>query len=60
VTKGGIRVGDDAWLGFGVVVLDGVSIGKGAVIGAGAVVTSDIPDNAIACGVPAKVVRARA
>jgi acetyltransferase-like isoleucine patch superfamily enzyme len=59
VTKGGIRVGDDAWLGFGVVVLDGVSIGKGAVIGAGAVVTCDIPDNAIATGVPAKVVRVR-
>lgn len=60
VTKGGIRVGDDAWLGYGVVVLDGVSIGKGAVIGAGSVVTSDIPDNAIASGVPARVVKARA
>jgi acetyltransferase-like isoleucine patch superfamily enzyme len=58
-TRGGIRVGDDAWLGYGVVVLDGVSIGKGAVIGAGAVVTSDIPDNAIACGVPARVVSVR-
>lgn len=59
VTKGGIHVGDDAWLGYGVVVLDGVSIGKGAVIGAGAIVTSDIPDNAIACGVPARVIRMR-
>ena len=59
VTKGGIRIGDDAWLGYGVVVLDGVSIGRGAIIGAGAVVTSDIPDNAIACGVPARVVKMR-
>jgi acetyltransferase-like isoleucine patch superfamily enzyme len=58
-TKGGIVVGDDAWLGFGVIVLDGVRIGKGAVIGAGSVVTRDIPDGAIAVGVPARVVRMR-
>jgi len=58
-TKGGIVVGDDAWLGFGVIVLDGVHIGNGAVIGAGAVVTHDIPDNAIAIGSPARVVRMR-
>jgi len=38
-TKGGIVIGDDAWLGVGVIVLDGVKIGKGAVIGAGSVVT---------------------
>jgi acetyltransferase-like isoleucine patch superfamily enzyme len=58
-TRGGIVVEDDAWLGFGVVVLDGVRIGKGAVIGAGSVVTSDVPDNAIAVGVPARVVKNR-
>ena len=58
-TKGGISIGDDVWLGFGVIVLDGVRIGKGAVIGAGAVVTRDIPDGAIAFGVPARVVRTR-
>ena len=58
-TKGGIVVGDDVWLGFGVIVLDGVRIGKGAVIGAGAVVTEDVPDGAIAFGVPARVVRMR-
>lgn len=57
--KGGICIGDDAWLGYGVVVLDGVRIGKGAVIGAGSVVTRDIPDGAIAFGVPARVVARR-
>ena len=58
-TKGGITVGDGAWLGHGVIVLDGVKIGKGSVIGAGSVVTSDIPDNAIASGSPARVMRFR-
>jgi len=58
-TKGGILVEEDAWLGFGVIVLDGVRIGKGAAIGAGSVVTKDIPDGAIAVGVPAKVVKMR-
>ncbi len=58
-TKGGIRVGDEVWIGVNVVILDGVRIGKGAVIGAGSVVTRSIPDNAIAVGVPARVVRLR-
>lgn len=59
-TRGPIVVDDHAWLGVGVIVLDGVRIGKGAVIGAGAVVTRDIPDGAIACGVPARVIANRA
>ncbi len=58
-SKGGIVIGDEAWLGVGVIVLDGVRIGKGAVIGAGSVVTRDIPDNAIAAGVPARVLSSR-
>jgi len=58
-TKGGIIIEDDVWLGFGVIVLDGVRIGKGAVVGAGAVVTHDVPDGAIAMGVPARVVKMR-
>ena len=59
ISKGGIRVEDDVWLGYGVIVLDGVHIGKGAVIGAGSVVKQDIPAGAIAAGVPARVVRNR-
>ena len=58
-TSGGITVEDDVWLGYGVIVLDGVRIGKGAVVGAGAVVTHDIPEGAIAVGVPARVVKMR-
>lgn len=58
-SKGGIVVDDEVWLGYGVVILDGVHLGKGCVIGAGSVVTHDIPDNAIAAGVPAKVIKMR-
>lgn len=54
-SKGGIIIDDDAWLGVGVIVLDGVRIGKGAVIGAGSVVVHDVPDGAVARGVPARV-----
>jgi len=59
-TRGGITIGDEAWLGYGVIVLDGVSIGRGAIIAAGAVVASDIPEMAIAAGVPARVLKSRA
>lgn len=59
VSKGGIEIGDDVWLGVGVIVLDGVHIGKGAIVGAGSVVTTSIPENAIAVGVPAKVIKLR-
>jgi len=58
-TRGGIVIDDGAWLGFGVIVLDGVRVGKGAVVGAGAVVTHDVPDGAVAIGVPARVVKMR-
>lgn len=57
--EGDIVVEDDVWLGAGVRVLDGVRIGRGAIIGAGAVVTRSIPPNAIAAGVPARVLRYR-
>ncbi len=58
-TKGGIKIDDDVWLGFGVIVLDGVEIGKGAVIGAGSVVTHSIPENTIAAGIPCRVIKKR-
>lgn len=52
-----IFIGDNVWLASGVIVCPGVSIGNNSVIGAGSVVTKDIPDNVLACGVPCKVVK---
>jgi acetyltransferase-like isoleucine patch superfamily enzyme len=51
----GYHIEDGARIAIGVTVLPDITIGKNAFIGAGAVVTKDIPDNAIAIGVPAKV-----
>jgi acetyltransferase-like isoleucine patch superfamily enzyme len=59
-TKGGITIEDDVWIGFGVIILDGVTIGKGAVVAAGSVVTKSIPENSIAAGSPARVIKSRA
>jgi acetyltransferase-like isoleucine patch superfamily enzyme len=55
----GITLGENVWLGAGVKVMDGVRLGRDVVVGAGAVVTTDLPDGAVAAGVPAKVVRPR-
>jgi acetyltransferase-like isoleucine patch superfamily enzyme len=58
-TARGIDVDDNVWLGAHVVVTDGSTIGRDAIIGAGAVVVGDIPEYAIATGIPAKVIRDR-
>lgn len=58
-SKGAVHIGDGTWLGAGAIVLDGVHIGKGCIVGAGAVVTGDLPDYAIATGVPARIARMR-
>lgn len=52
-----ITVGDDVWIGAGVSVLPGVTIGSNCVIGAGSVVTRDIPSNSIAVGNPCRVIK---
>jgi maltose O-acetyltransferase len=52
-----ITIGDNVWLGGGVIVLPGVSIGDDSVIGAGSVVTKDVPAGVVAVGSPARVVR---
>ncbi len=52
-----INIGDDVWIGANVTILGGASIGQHSVIGAGAVVKGNIPENSVAVGVPAKVVK---
>ncbi|WP_460798223.1 sugar O-acetyltransferase [Microbacterium sp. GXF0217] len=52
-----ITIGDNVWLGGGVIVCPGVTIGDNSVIGAGSVVTRDIPADVVAVGNPAKVIR---
>lgn len=52
-----VTVGDDVLIGANAVVLEGVHIGSGAVVAAGAVVTADVPENAVAAGCPARVVK---
>ena len=52
-----ISIGDDVFIGYGCIILPGVSIGNRCVIGAGAVVSRDIPNNSVAVGVPAKVIK---
>src|SRR5438552_2986834 len=59
LTKEGITIGEDVWIGAGCKILDGIHIGNGAVIGAGSVVTRDIDACSIAFGVPAKAVGSR-
>lgn len=53
-----ITIGDNVWLGGGVIVLPGVTIGDDTVVGAGAVVTRDLPPGVVAVGNPARVIRA--
>jgi maltose O-acetyltransferase len=52
-----ITIGDDCWIGGNAIICPGVIIGNGCVIGAGSVVTKNIPDNSLAVGNPAKVIR---
>lgn len=54
-----ISIGDDVWIGFGAIVLSGISVGRGAIIAAGSVVTRDVPAYAVMAGNPARAVGQR-
>jgi virginiamycin A acetyltransferase len=58
-SRGDTIVGHDVWIGYGAVILPGITIGHGAVVAAASVVTSDVPPYAIVAGNPARVVRTR-
>lgn len=57
--RSSVRVEDDVWIGFGAVVLSGVTVGRGAIVAAGSVVTKDVPPYAIVAGNPARVLGER-
>ena len=52
-----VSIGNNCWIGGGAIILPGVTIGNNCVIGAGAVVTKNIPDDSMAVGNPAKVIK---
>ena len=54
---GTITIGNNVYIGMGVIVLPNVTIGNNVIIGAGSIVTKDIPDNSVAIGIPAKVIK---
>ncbi|MNY78908.1 Galactoside O-acetyltransferase [compost metagenome] len=56
-SKGPVIIEDNVWLGEGVVVLPGVTIGENSIVGANAVVTKSIPKNCVAGGNPARIIR---
>lgn len=57
--KGDIVIGNDVWIGYEAVIMQGVTIGDGAIIGTRAVVTKDVPPYTIVGGIPAKTIRKR-
>src|SRR3954453_9282238 len=59
IYKGGVRVGNNVWVGYGACCLRGVTVGDNTVVGTYAVVNRDVPDNAVVAGVPARILRMR-
>lgn len=57
--KGDTVIGNDVWIGYEAMIMPGVKIGNGAIIGTRAMVTKDVPDYAVVCGNPGRVVRMR-
>ncbi|MGA2319294.1 MAG: acyltransferase [Solirubrobacteraceae bacterium] len=59
IYKRDVRVGHNVWIGYGVCVLRGATIGENSIIGTSSVVTGDVPANAVVAGAPARVIRMR-
>jgi acetyltransferase-like isoleucine patch superfamily enzyme len=59
VTKGGVVIGNDVWIGARAMIMSGVTVADGAIVGAGAVVARDVPPYGIVVGNPGRVVRHR-
>jgi acetyltransferase-like isoleucine patch superfamily enzyme len=59
IYKRDVQVGHNCWIGYGACILRGVTIGDNSIVGTSAVVTKSLPENAVAAGVPARVIRMR-
>ncbi len=59
VTRKGIKVGNNCWIGSGAVFLDGAELGDGCVVGANAVISKKFPPNSVIGGIPAKIIKIR-
>ncbi len=59
IIGGDITIGDNVWIGANAIILPGVNIGSNCVIGAGSIVTHNIPENSVAAGNPARVIKAK-
>ena len=52
-----VEIGNNCWIGNGVVILSGVTIGNGCIVGANSVITKNIPDECMVVGVPARIIK---